>query len=151
MALSLGAGQTALGLSLAGVHANLTTSNATGITLPPDVQPGMKWPSEIGVTGSLAEGSLSAQVAGSISTQFAAIGTETVTVPAGTFNAMKIEGTSTIKVAANYHGLSLPITSVVKTAFWFAPGVGWIKSTESGELAGTAVSAATELQSYSIP
>ncbi len=151
VALSFGAGQTALGLSLAGVQANLTTSNATGVTLPPNVQQGMQWPYAIGVGGTLAEGSLRAQVTGGISTQFEAVGMETVTVPAGTFNAMKIEGTSTIKVAADYHGLSLPITSVVKTTFWFAPGVGWIKSAESGELAGTAVNAATELQSYSIP
>ncbi len=136
---------------MAGIQANLTTSNATGVTLPPDVQPGTKWPYGIGLAGSLSEGGLSAQVAGGISTQFEDIGTETVTVPAGTFNATKVEGTSTIKVAADYHGLSLPITSVVKTTFWFAPGVGWIKSAESGELAGTAVNAATELQSYSIP
>jgi hypothetical protein len=151
LAQSFGAGQTALGLSLAGVHANLSTSNPTGVTLPPDVQPGMKWPYSIGLEGTLAQGDLSADVTGAVSTQFEALGMESVTVPAGTFDAMKVEGTSTVKVAASYHGLSLPITSIVKTTFWFAPGVGWVKSSETGELAGTAVSSVTELQSYNIP
>ncbi len=151
VAQSFGAGQTALGLSLAGVQARLTTSNVTGVTLPSNVEPGMNWPYAIDLAGTLAQGGLSAQVTGGVTTEFQALGTESVTVPAGTFDAMKVQGTTTIKVAANYHGLSLPITSVVKTTFWFAPGVGWIKSAESGELAGTAVSAITELQSYSIP
>ncbi len=150
-AQSLGAGQAALDLSLASVQAKLATSNATGVTLPPNVQPGMKWPYSIGLSGTLAQGSLSADVTGDISTEFEAVGTESVTVPAGTFDAMKVQGTSTINVSASYHGLSLPITSVVRTTFWFAPGVGWVKSSQSGELAGTAISSDTELQSYSIP
>jgi hypothetical protein len=151
LAQSFGAGQTPLGLSLAGVQASIATSNATGVTLPANVQMGMKWPYSIGLAGTLAEGGLSADINGDVSTEFVAVGMESVTVPAGTFDAMKVEGTSTVKVAASYHGLSLPITSVVKTTFWFAPGVGWVKSSESGELAGTAISSVTELQSYNIP
>jgi len=151
VALSPGAGQTGFGLSLPGVQANLTTSNATGLTLPANVQSGMKWPYNIDLGGTLSQGGLSADLTGTITTEFQAIGTEQVTVAAGTFDAMKVQGATTLKVSANYHGLSLPITSVINTTFWFAPGVGWIKSAESGELAGTAVNATTELQSYNIP
>lgn len=152
LALTMGTGQTPFGLSLpAGVEAQLTTANATGLTLPADVQAGMKWPYSIDLAGTLSQGSLSAQLAGAITTEFQALGREQVTVPAGTFDAMKVQGISTVKVSADYHGLSVPITSVVNTTFWFAPGVGLVKSAESGELAGAAVSGNTELQSYSIP
>ena len=151
VALSLGAGQTALGLSLQGMKADLSTSNPRGVTIPANVQPGMKWPYGLDIAGTLSQGSLSATIKGTVDTAFEAVGTDSVTVPAGTFNAVKVQSISTFKVTADYHGLGIPITSVVNTTFWFAPGVGWIKSAEAGELAGTPVNSTTELQSYHIP
>ena len=150
MARSLGSGQP-MGFSMPGVEAKLSTSNPTGATLPANVQPGMKWPYSIDVTGTLSQGALSADLKGGVTTEFQAVGMEQVTVPAGTFDAMKVQGVSTFKVSINYGGLALPITSVVNSTFWFAPGVGWVKSTESGELVGTAFKETTELQSYNIP
>ena len=151
VALSLGTGQTALGLSLQGIKADVTTTNATDVTLPAKVQRGMKWPYGLDIAGSMSQGNLAADVNGSIATSFQAVGTESVKVPAGTFDAMKIVSASTFKVNANYHGLILPITSSIDTTFWFAPGVGWIKSAETGEVVGTAVNTVTELESYHIP
>ncbi len=151
VALSLGAGESGLGLSLAGVQANLKTSNPTGVTIPANVQAGSKWTYGLDIAGSISQGTLSADVNGTVASDLQAMGMESVTVPAGTFNAMKIQSTSTFKVVADYHGLSLPLTSVVNTTFWFAPGVGMVKSTEDGELAGSSLSASTELQSFNIP
>lgn len=151
IAQSLGAGQAALSLSIEGIKANLTTSNARGVTLPASVQPGMKWPYGLDIAGTLTQGSLSANIKGTLDTSMEAIGMESVTVPAGTFNAMKVQSTSTFKVSADYFGFSVPLTSGVNATFWFAPGVGWVKSTETGQLAGTSVNSTTELQSYSIP
>ena len=146
-----GAGQSAQRLSIGGLEANLTISNATGVILPANIQPGMTWPYGLDLAGTLSQGSLSANLTGNIATEFRAIGSETVNVPAGTFEAMKLQGRSTVAVTADYHGLKLPITSVIDTTLWFAPGVGWVKSTATGEFAGTTVDAGTELQSYTIP
>ncbi len=151
LASALGSGQNALGLSVAGIQANLTTSNATGILLPANVQQGTQWTYGLDLSGRLSQGNLAADLTGNIATAMQATGTESVTVPAGTFDAMKVQGTSTFKIMAGYQGISIPVTSVVNLTFWFAPGVGWIKATESGELVGTAFSNTTELQSYTIP
>jgi hypothetical protein len=151
MAKSLGTGQSPLTISADSINATVATSDASGVTIPYNVQPGMKWPYGIHLSGTLSQADISADVRGALSTSFEAVGTEQVTVPAGTFTAMKVQSSSTIKVDAGFRGLMLPITSVVNATFWFAPGVGWIKSEETGELAGTAVSATTQLQSYSIP
>lgn len=151
LALSMGAGQSLLDLNLQGVKLDLVTSNPTGVTLPADVQPGQQWLYGLDLAGKLTQGNLEAKVTGSVSTPMQAIGTETITVPAGTFNAIKIQATSTFKMTADFNGLSLPITSVLTSTFWFAPGVGWVQSVSSGELVGATMSATIKLQSYSIP
>lgn len=151
MPQSLGAGQAALGLSAEGIQANFTTSNATGVALASNVQPGTTWIYGLDVAGNISDGSLNADLKGTVPTTMQAMGTESVTVPAGTFDAMKVQAASNFNVTATFHGLSLPFSSVVNTTFWLAPGIGLIKSTEAGELAGTALSATTELQSYTIP
>ena len=151
VALSLGAGQTALDLTLEGINAQLDTSNARGVTIPAQVQTGMKWPYGLDIAGTLSQADQSAKVNGALDATMEAIAAEKVTVPAGTFQAMRIQTTSNVKLSANYLGLNIPITSVVNTTFWFAPGVGWIKAEQTGDLAGTTLDSTTELQSYSIP
>ncbi len=149
--LTPGAGQPALGLSVEGIKLDLTTSNPRGVTVPVSVQPGMTWNYGLDLEGTLAQGNLSASIKGTVDTAFNAVGMESVTVPAGTFNAMKIQGASTFNVTANYSGLGIPLTAVVNSTFWFAPGVGLIKSTQSGQLVGISMNSSTELQSYSLP
>ena len=151
VALSMGAAQDLLGLSAQGIKADLKTSNATGVTLPADVGTGRQWSYNLDLAGDLAQGGLSAKASGSASTAFTAVGTETITVPAGTFDAIKVQGTTTFKMTVDFQGFGVPVTSVVKSTLWFAPGIGWIQSTASGDLLETALSATTQLQSYSIP
>ncbi len=149
--VALGTGQTALALELQGIKVDLSASNMTGVTLPAKVEAGMKWPYGFDIDGSLSQGNLSATVKGNVATAFQAIGTESVTVPAGTFDAMKVESVSTLSVTANYQGIPLPLTATLNTTFWFAPGVGWVKSIETGEFLATSLNSTTELQSYTIP
>ncbi len=151
VASGLGSGQGFMGINVAGIDADLSTSNATGVILPGNVQQGTQWPFGIDISGKLSQGNLSADLTGNIASAMQAVGSESVTVPAGTFNAIKVQGTPTLKVNASYQGLTLPFTSSVNVTLWFAPGVGWIKSTVSGELLGTSFSDTTELQSYHIP
>ncbi len=151
VASALGSGQGFMGLNVAGIQANISTSNATGVILPSDVDPGKEWPFGINLAGNVSQGNLSANLNGDIDSSMRADDMESVTVPAGTFNAMKVRGTGNIKVTATYQGIPLPFASTANLTFWFAPGVGWVNSTVSGDLLGTGFSATTELQSYNIP
>jgi uncharacterized protein DUF3108 len=151
LATSFGSGQATFTISSQEFTANLDTSNPSGITLPRDIDQHTNWDYGLDLTGSLAQGNLKADVKGNIGTEMHAAGTESVTVPAGTFDARKVQGTSTVRFTASFDGLGLPVTSVINFTLWFAPGVGWVKSLANGGLAGTTLGGSTELQSYKIP
>lgn len=111
----------------------LSTTNDDGVTVPDDIQVGDDWSQTISVVGS-SDGEVT--LSATIETTYKAVGYETVTVPAGTFYALKVEqnGSMTIHGAPPFetHGF-----------LWYAAGVGTVKS----GLEGTYTS---ELVSYSI-
>lgn len=112
----------------------LSTTNDDGVTVPDDIQVDDDWSQTISVVGSSGnEVTLSA----TIETAYKALGYETVTVPAGTFNALKVEQNGSMIItgspAFETHGF-----------IWYADGIGTVKS----GLDGTYTS---ELVSYNIP
>lgn len=112
----------------------LSTTNVDGVTVPDDIQVGDDWSQTISVVGSSgSEVTLSA----TIETIYKALGYETVTVPAGTFNALKVEqnGSMTMGETPAFEAQGF---------IWYVEGVGVVKS----ELDGTYIS---ELVSYNIP
>ncbi len=58
-------------------------------------------------------------------------GMETVSVPAGTFEALRIDGTSTMEMSG-FMGISVPPSTTSQT-FWYAEGVGIVRYTSSSE------------------
>jgi hypothetical protein len=106
-----------------------------GITLPTDIQPGDTWTQseEISISGTGA-------TTYNIDLDFTAVGMESVTVTAGTFNAMRID---VIMVGAT------PQVSMTFTfSVWYAPGVGQVQLIGQNDI-GQIWS--LELVSYSIP
>lgn len=117
-----------------GGGSSLSTTNDDGVTVPDDIQVGNDWSQTISVVASSdGEATLSATV----KTTYKALGYETVTVPAGTFYALKVEQNGSMTI----HG-SPPFET--HGFLWYAQGVGTVKS----GLEGTYIS---ELVSYSIP
>lgn len=117
-----------------GGGSTLSTTNDDGVTVPDDIQVGDDWAQTISVVGSSGgEVTLSA----TIETTYKALGYESVTVPAGTFYALKVEqnGSMTIHGSPSFetHGF-----------IWYAAGIGTVKA----GLEGTYIS---ELVSYQIP
>ncbi len=112
----------------------LSTTNDDGVTVPDDIQVGDDWSQTISVVGSSgSEVTLSA----TIETTYKALGYESVTVPAGTFYALKVEQNGSMTI----HG-SPPFET--HGFLWYAQGIGIVKS----GLEGTYIS---ELVSYNIP
>lgn len=150
-ALQLGGGTTA-GISIQGMTAEFTTLDITGISLPKEITAGMQWQYALKMQGSVAmPGEQQAQSTGIYTTVMQEIGRETVRVAAGTFEAVKIQVNSSVDITASFEGVEVPIKFNGISIIWYAPGVGYVKSVENGDFGGTAFSAVTELQTYTIP
>jgi hypothetical protein len=150
-ALQLGGGSAA-GISIQGMTAELATSEIAGVSLLKDIPPGAQWQYSVALQGTIAmPGDQQSQSNGTYLVEMKEVGREIVTVPAGTFDAIKIQSNSTVDIIATFEGIEVPVKFNGTTITWYAPGVGYVKSVEGGDFGGTAFSAVTELQSYSIP
>jgi hypothetical protein len=149
-ALQLGGAPAAM-LNSQNIQLSLDTSNGTGVTFPRQTNPGDQWQQSMDVNGNVTMMNEAAEATGDAQMNFSAIGNESVTVPAGTFDALKVEVNVTLNVNATYGGITLPVSFSGKYTYWFAPNVGWVKASGTGNVLGSSFSDTTELQSYSIP
>jgi hypothetical protein len=150
-ALQIGGGSAA-GISTQGITAEFITSDVTGLSLPREVTSGMQWQYGLKMQGTLAmPGDQQSPASGTYSAAMEELGKETITVAAGTFEAVRFQANSNVNIAADFQGTQAPITYTATTLLWYAPGVGFIKSVENGDFGGTAFTITTELQSYNIP
>lgn len=117
---------------------------SSGSFLPPgELEPGMTWQNSYTIVTTFEISGQSFSSTASNSTSYTAVGVETVTVAAGTFEAMRVESTGTTTTEAAGQSFSGTSTSVT----WFARGVGMVKVDSSSQ----GVSTVMELTSYSIP
>jgi len=144
-------GGAAAGITTSGVQMDLTTSNIQGVNLPKTVNPGDQWNYSLDFEGTLEITGNSADVQGTADYTFNAIGEESVTVPAGTFDTMKIHVEMVLDMQITFSGINTPAEFTSSSDVWFAPGVGWVKTSGSGDIMGTAYNETIELQSYDIP
>ena len=149
-ALQLGGAPAAM-LNSQNIQLNLDINNATGVTFPSQINPGEQWQQNMDVTGSVKAMNEEAEAAGTVQMSFNAVGNESVTVPAGTFDALKVNVEVALNVNATYEGITLPVSFSGVYTYWFAPGVGWVKASGTGTVLGSSFTDSTELQSYSIP
>ena len=106
----------------------LVIQNVEGVTLPNDVQVGANWSQTLQVAG----GNINA----TIETSYNAVGYETVTVPAGSFNALKVEQNGLVNMGGQ--------TINLHAFFWYAQDVGVVKSVIDGV-------SSSELIAYNFP
>jgi hypothetical protein len=150
VALQLGGGP-AGSLTTGETNLVMNTRNASGVTYPKEIAPGQTWSHTLDYTGEMNIAGQPADAVGDAKAGFTAIAFESVTVPAGTFNAIKVEVQQTININATFQGVTVPVTFSGMTTSWYAEGVGWIKSVTAGNFADTAFTDTIELQSYNIP
>ena len=104
-----------------------------------------------GMAGNVTAFSEEAEATGSAQMNFSAVSIENVSVPAGSFEALRLDVDVTLNVHASYQGISLPVTFGGTYSYWFAPGVGWVKASGTGNVLGNSFSETIELQSYNVP
>jgi hypothetical protein len=153
VALEYGGGPEATNAT-SGVSGSYETTGVTGVTIPNDLAAGDTWEQSFSITGSIevAEG-ISATTSGSVTQAFTAITSESLTVPAGTFDALRVEGVLSYDLEVNMgEGLIVPMNFSSQIVNWYVPGIGWIKSDSTATIEDSdPISAFTELESYSIP
>lgn len=136
---------------------NTSTSGYTSIAditytpgymiLPGQMSPGATAPwsttgTQIMTTGTGTAISSSLSYTGS----YTVVGTESVTVPAGTWTALKITQMDTMTITT----LGNTSTNTTNYTYWYVNGVGWVKSTSSYTSNGTTYTSTTVLKSYNV-
>lgn len=127
---------------------DLQGSNISGVILPPSLIPGAEWNYALDIQGlEKAKDGNPATMTGHVTITYIAGNKESVTVPAGAFDAIAIV-TNTV-IDFNVAAAKLSIDSAYTV--WYAPGVGWVKSSGNGKLGGQDYFETIVLESYNIP
>jgi hypothetical protein len=150
-ALQLGGGPAA-SISAQDLTATFKTLEVSGVSYPKTITPGMTWQYTLTMEGTTAmPGDMNAPSEGAFTATMQEAGRETVTVPAGTFEALKFQYTNMVRITADFQGIKIPLEFSGSGFAWFAPGVGFIKSIENSNLGDAPSTYTTELQAYVIP
>jgi hypothetical protein len=150
VALQLG-GTSAATLNTDNMQASFDVNNVSGVTYPPEIKPGDTWQHAMEFTAKLTVAGQGMDASGDARSTFQAIGYESVTVPAGTFDALKVRVDTMININGNFNGVSFPVTVSSPYDYWFVQGVGWVKAIGTGDVSGATFNETIELQSYNIP
>ena len=145
--LSPGGGVTG-SVSTSSLNIDFTTTDYSGVTLPKIISAGDTWTQTLTLHGesTLTDGT-SIIADGTLATSFTAVGMESVTVPAGTFNAMRIDVVTVFTIETTVSGTTVPVTLNITGSAWYAPGIGMVKTVSTTEgIASTIV-----LTAYTIP
>ncbi|HJS20859.1 MAG TPA: hypothetical protein VJ785_19080 [Anaerolineales bacterium] len=149
-ALQLG-GTSAATLNSDEMQVSLDVSNVSGITFAASIMPGDQWSHALEFTGSLTVAGQEIDATGNAQSNFSAVGVESITVPAGTFDTLKIRVDTIINISGIFNGVSFPVTVTSPYDYWFVQGVGWVKASGTGSVGGESFTETIELQSYNIP
>lgn len=123
---------------------SFTITSNSGTTLPATLEIGSTWSQEITYEGSQDAGGVTITSVNEATTTCTATGLESVSVPAGTFNAMRVECTG--KISISISGAD-PIVIETPSTAWYVEDIGMVKTVSSGGGFDTTI----ELKSYQIP
>lgn len=133
-----------------GGGAKIDTLDSKGVSFIAETRwnPGEKWATTYNIKETIKgpDGQTpNGEGSGTVNQSGEVIEAEQVTVPAGTFQTMKVKVKTTLDLTVKVSGMSIPTKTNIDTTAWFAKDVGMVKS-ETG-LGGLGV-ATTELLSY---
>jgi hypothetical protein len=124
----------------------VTIKNPSGVTLPAKIETGDSWVQSFDFDSTGTIGGNTTTGTGTSTSTYEAQGVESITTPAGTFQAMKIQSETEEDIQATFNGLAMNSSNAYETIYWFVEGVGLVRSETTGGYTET-----LELQSYNIP
>jgi hypothetical protein len=149
VALQYGGGA-AGALTSQGLWASLRTTSVTGVTIPRSIDLGDTWSQSFDVRGAIDVGGARTTASGSVDERFEAGGVVSVTVPAGTFDAVAIDTTIGIDIRTSVAGVRTPVKVISRGTTYLAEGVGMVKATSDTSLFDQPLSSTIELRTYAI-
>lgn len=138
------------GSGRAGYH--VTTRNATGAYLPSDLRVGSEWSQSFDINMSPASGTdpVLGAIDGNVTIRHKALREETVTVPAGTYTALKVETHTSLNLGslAGVPTSGGGSASDIVTHEWWVKHVGLVKTDAT---IGTSLLASSEAERVTLP
>jgi hypothetical protein len=135
------------GVSSYNLDVDFQTKELSGVTLPATIHAGDTWSQSITLEGTSTINGQSIPAKNHTTSDCTAVGLESVTVPAGTFNAMRVDCKVGIHITVTMNGTEIPTKLKMNSTNWYAEKVGLIKTvfTRAG------FNSKIELTSYTIP
>jgi hypothetical protein len=122
-----------LSVSTSNVQIKSDSVKVTGYNLPASFGPGSTWTitESVDATASAAGKSVDSQLAYTLNCSYG--DAESVTVPAGTFSALKANCTKDSTMSAVVSGKSMQLNDTKENVtYWYVKGVGQVKTVYSG-------------------
>ena len=129
------------------VSVNFETKDQSGVTLPATINPGDTWSQSLTLEGTQTINGISFPASNQLSSDCNAIGIESVTVEAGTFDALRVECQTTMDLSLSMGDAPINTTLNLVGTNWYVQGVGLVKTLTTG----MGLDSTTELVSYNIP
>lgn len=130
------------------VESTFETTAMDGVTLPASVNQGDAWSQNFTMEGTESINGQDIASKSQIAFSCTAGANESVTVPAGTFNAVHMDCISKIDITITMNGVDVPTTVNTTSTMWYAPGVGLVKSED---VVSGSQNVTLELTAYYIP
>jgi hypothetical protein len=129
------------------VQVNLETKEHSGITLPAKINAGDTWSQTLLLEGTETINGTELPAKNEFSNDCTAKGVESVTVEAGTFDAMRVECKTVMHLTITMGGSDTAATFNLTATNWYAKEIGMVKNVTTG----MGLDSTTELVSYNIP
>jgi hypothetical protein len=135
-----------MGLNAAPGVGEITITSSSGTILPPPDQlvPGVSWSNTFTEEVHTGAAGVDFTMTMDASESYTATGFETISTGAGSFEALRIDGSGTFTTSSEMVGT---YSTTAQFTYWLAPGVGFVRFETSAE----GVSSVSELTGYSIP
>lgn len=130
-----------------GTSVDFQTTALEGVTLPASINPGDNWSQSLTLEGAQTINGETFPARNQTTQNCTAAGVESVTVPAGTFDAMRVECKVTIDLALEMAGNPITTNLSLNNTSWYAIKVGLVKTISTG----SGLDSTIELTSYLIP
>jgi hypothetical protein len=131
-----------------GMTSSFKTTSASGVTLPAIVTPGTTWTQAFTIEGTQTVSGQDLSGKGNMTYACTAADVETVVVPAGAFEAMRVGCQINGTISVNVLGFDVPTELSSVATMWYARGIGMVKT--ENEISGIGHSTIV-LTSYTIP